>query len=236
MKNELLWLLMLVTNFVFVTYIYKKFGKLGLFAWVPISSILANLQVVLLVNLFGMETTLGNIMYAGGFLVTDILSENYGEEEAKKAVKLGFFSMIVTAVLMKIAVSFTPSAVQEGAQNFQSLKLIFDFMPRILFAGLIAYGVSQRHDVWAYAFWKKRFPAKKYIWIRNNASTLVSQLIDNLIFTTVAFYGVYPTEVLIEIFIVTYIMKLIVALSDTPFVYLASYIKEKKKVEEISMI
>lgn len=232
MRNELLWALMLLVNFLSIVYVYKKFGKIGLFVWVPISSILANIQVVLLVNLFGLETTLGNIMYAGGFLVTDILAENYGEEDAKKAVKLGFFSMIVTAVIMKIAVSFTPSVVQQGTENFRSLKMIFDFMPRILFAGLIAYGVSQRHDVWAYSFWRNRFPEKKHIWIRNNASTLVSQLIDNLIFTTIAFAGVYPFPVLVEIFISTYIMKVIVAMMDTPFVYLASYLKEKQKITE----
>lgn len=232
MRNEILWIIMLFVNFFSIIFIYKKFGKLGLFIWVPISSILANIQVVLLVNLFGFETTLGNIMYAGGFLVTDILSENYGEEEAKSAVKLGFVSMIVTAVIMKLAVSFVPSTVQAGAENFKSLKMIFDFMPRILFAGLVAYGVSQRHDVWAYKFWKNRFPAKKHIWIRNNFSTLVSQLIDNLIFTTIAFAGVYPTEVLVEIFLVTYVMKVIVATMDTPFVYLASYLKENKSVTE----
>ncbi|MEG2587711.1 MAG: VUT family protein, partial [Cetobacterium sp.] len=61
MRNEILWIIMLFVNFFSIIFIYKKFGKLGLFIWVPISSILANIQVVLLVNLFGFETTLGNI-------------------------------------------------------------------------------------------------------------------------------------------------------------------------------
>ena len=228
MNNELLWLLMLLINFVSIFFVYRFFGKIGLYAWVPISSILANIQVVLLVNLFGYETTLGNIMYAGGFLVTDILSENYGEKDAKKAVKIGFVSMIFTAIIMKIAVSFIPSSVVEGQANFDSLKIIFDFMPRILLAGLVAYAVSQFHDVWAYAFWRKKFPNRKFIWIRNNASTVISQLIDNLIFTSIAFWGVYPFDVLVQIFFVTYFMKVLVALCDTPFVYLATYIKDKK--------
>lgn len=228
MRNELLWFLMLGVNFLSILFVFKQFGRIGLYAWVPISSILANLQVVLLVNLFGYETTLGNIMYAGGFLVTDILSEVYGKKEAKKAVYIGFISMLATAIFMKIAVSFTPSTVVESAENFQSLKKIFDFMPRILFAGLLAYGVSQMHDVWAYSFWKEKFPAKKFIWIRNNASTIISQLIDNIIFTLVAFWGVYPADVILQIFIVTYIMKVLVALFDTPFVYLATTLKHKE--------
>lgn len=223
---------MLLVNFLCIIFIYKKIGKLGLFIWVPISTILANLQVMLLVNLFGLETTLGNIMYAGGFLVTDILSENYGEKEAKTAVKIGFFTMIVVAVIMRIAVEFVPSEVQGGVENFKALRKIFTFMPRILAASLLAYAVSQNHDVWAYKFWRDKFPAKKHIWIRNNMSTLVSQFIDNIIFTMVAFLGVYPRETMVKIFIVTYIMKVIVATMDTPFVYIASYLKGKEKIEE----
>ena len=232
MTNELLWFLMLISNFLIITYTYKAFGKIGLYAWVPISSILANLQVILLVNLFGYETTLGNIMYAGGFLVTDILSENYGEKSAKKAVKIGFISMIAMAVLMKIAVSFTPSKVIEAQGAFDSLKMVFDFMPRVLFASLAAYALSQWHDVWAYSFWKRMFPQRRFIWLRNNASTIFSQFLDNSIFTLVAFYGVYSNEVLLEVFLVTYLMKVTVALFDTPFVYLATYIKDKKWVKD----
>lgn len=232
MKNELLWFLMLGVNFFCIMFIYKQFGKLGLFIWVPISTILANLQVIILVNLFGFDMTLGNILYAGSYLVTDILSENYGEKEAKSAVKIGIFSIVVTAVIMKIAVSFVPLNVEEGLENFKSLKTIFDFMPRILIAGLVAYAVSQRHDVWAYKFWKDKFPSKKHIWIRNNFSTLISQVLDTFIFITIAFVGVYPKDVLIEIFITTYIMKAIVAAFDTPFVYLASYLKSKNKIND----
>ncbi|MBF1204062.1 MAG: VUT family protein, partial [Fusobacterium periodonticum] len=79
MHNIFLWFLMLVINFSCILFAYRKFGKIGLYIWVPISTILANIQVVILVNLFGMEATLGNILYAGGFLITDILSENYGK-------------------------------------------------------------------------------------------------------------------------------------------------------------
>ncbi len=219
----------MLTNFLFITFIYKYFGKIGLYAWIPISSILANIQVVLLVNLFGYETTLGNILYAGGFLVTDILSENCGKKAAQKAVCIGFISMIATAIIMKIAVCFEPSTVEASKENFQSIKLIFDFMPRILLAGITAYAVSQFHDVWAYDLWKRKFPSRRFIWIRNNASTIVSQFIDNIIFTTIAFWGIYTFDVLVQIFIITYIMKVIVALFDTPFVYAAS----KMKVKEI---
>lgn len=233
LKNEILWFLMMAVNFISILFAYKKFGKIGLYAWIPISTILANIQVVLLVHLFGFGTTLGNILYAGGFLVTDILAENYGRKHAQKAVYIGFFSLVVMTVIMQIAVSFTPSNIEEGIITFNGVKRVFDFMPRIAVASLISYLVSQSHDIWAYEFWRKKYSAPKHIWIRNNASTMISQLIDNFLFTMVAFYGVYPKEVLIEIFLTTYLMKFIVAVCDTPFVYAAHYLKKKNMIEEL---
>src|SRR3712207_20290 len=73
MRNEILWGLMLICNFVCIIVMYYRFGKIGLFAWVPVATILANIQVVMLVRLFRLEVTLGNILYAGAYLVTDIL-------------------------------------------------------------------------------------------------------------------------------------------------------------------
>ena len=235
MRNEMLWAGMLIVNFLAILFAYVRFGRIGLYIWIPISTILANIQVVMLVDLFGFGTTLGNILYAGGFLVTDILAENYGREYAKRAVKIGFFSLIVMTVIMQIAVNFTPSDVEEGILTFNGVKRIFDFMPRIVIASLISYWVSQTHDIWAYEKWRERFSERKHIWIRNNMSTMVSQLIDNSLFTIIAFWGIYPKEVLLEIFITTYFMKFIVAVFDTPFVYIASYLKSKKKIREIEI-
>lgn len=235
MRNEILWAGMLIVNFLAILFAYVRFGRIGLYIWIPISTILANIQVVMLVDLFGFGTTLGNILYAGGFLVTDILAENYGREYAKRAVKIGFFSLIVMTVIMQIAVNFTPSDVEEGILTFNGVKRIFDFMPRIVIASLISYWVSQTHDIWAYEKWRERFSERKHIWIRNNMSTMVSQLIDNSLFTIIAFWGIYPKEVLLEIFITTYFMKFIVAVFDTPFVYIASYLKSKKKIREIEI-
>lgn len=232
MNNIILWFLMMLINFLCISFSYKKFGKIGLYIWVPISTILANIQVVILVRLFGMEATLGNILYAGGFLVTDILSENYGREEAKTAVKIGFFSLISMTALMQIAILFTPLDIPEGLELFNGVKSIFSLMPRLAAASLIAYLISQFHDVWLYETIKNKLPTTKYLWLRNNGSTLISQVLDNLIFTTIAFYGVYPFAVLVQIFVSTYIIKMIVAICDTPFIYLAEYLFRKKLIPD----
>ena len=204
MHNIFLWFLMLVINFSCILFAYKQFGKIGLYIWVPISTILANVQVVMLVNLFGMESTLGNILYAGGFLATTLI--------------------------MQCAIHFTP--LEAGVELFDSVKNIFSLLPRLAVASLIAYLISQFHDVWLYEKIRDKFPAKKHIWLRNNGSTMVSQLLDNAVFTTIAFYGVYPIDIMINIFISTYIIKFIVALCDTPFIYIADKLFRDKKIPE----
>ncbi len=230
MQNELLWLAMLLANFLLIILAYKLFGKWGLITWIPISVIIANIQVIQTVELFGLVATLGNIVYASSFLVTDILSENYGKKEAKKAVWIGFFSLISMTLLMNLALVFIPLAGDEFASiSHESLSTIFTLMPRIAVASLAAYFLSQTHDVWAYHFWKKRFPKDNQIWLRNNLSTLVSQLIDSIVFVLIAFWGVFEMEVLKEIFITTYVLKFVVAAADTPFVYWGRKIFKKNK-------
>ncbi|MFV0436101.1 MAG: queuosine precursor transporter [Desulfopila sp.] len=228
--NELLWFAMLIANFLLILFLYRFAGRTGLFLWVPIATIVANIQVVKMVNLFGVEATLGNIVYASSFLVTDILSENYGKADAKKAIYCGFFSMISFVLLMNMALWFTPSA-HDFAQ--QSMVTLFGLMPRIALASFVAYGVSQFHDIVAFEFWRRHFPQDRYLWLRNNLSTMVSQALDTVVFTTIAFTGTYPFAVLVEICLSAYLLKWLVALLDTPFVYLARWCKHRGLVREL---
>jgi uncharacterized integral membrane protein (TIGR00697 family) len=210
---------------------FRFWGKLGLYIWVPISVIVANIQVTKTISLFGLEATLGNIVYATSFLATDILSEFYGKKASRKAVGIGFFSLLSMTILMQVALLFEPSS-SDIAQN--ALSTVFGLMPRIAAGSLIAYVLSNYHDIWAYAFWKQKKPGRNTLWLRNNLSTFVSQAIDTLVFTLIAFWGVFPTEVLIEIMITTYVLKWVVALCDTPFIYLARHWIESGKVKEAS--
>ncbi|MFP4266501.1 MAG: queuosine precursor transporter [Spirochaetaceae bacterium] len=230
MGNELFWAVMLLVNFIAIIAAYRLWGRIGLFIWVPAAVIIANIQVTKTVELFGITATLGNIVYASSFLVTDILSENYGKKDARRAVGIGFFSLILFTLLMNLALFFEPAP---GDFAHESMNTIFGFLPRIVAASLAAYGVSQLHDVFAYHRWKQKFPGKRFIWLRNNMSTMVSQLIDSLIFTSIAFWGVFPQAVLLEIFITTYLLKWIVALLDTPFVYLARLLYDRKRIPEL---
>jgi len=218
--NELYWFAMLLCNFILIMFAFRKWGKLGLYIWVPIGDIVANIQVTNNVMLFGLEATLGNIVYATGFLATDILSEFYGKKESAKAVAIGFFSLLTMTILMQAALFFEPAVSDIG---HASLAHIFGLMPRIAFGSLTAYVISNMHDIWAFDFWKRKKPGRNTLWLRNNLSTFASQLIDTLVFTTIAFWNVYPTNVLVQIMLSTYLLKWVVAVLDTPFIYLARH-------------
>jgi len=102
-------------------------------------------------------------------------------------------------------------------------------MPRIAFASLVAYVASQNHDVWAYHFWKRKTNGR-FLWLRNNASTMVSQLIDSVVFCVIAFWGAFPFAVFLQILATTYLFKWLVALFDTPFIYLGRRIARRGAV------
>ncbi|QTA38122.1 queuosine precursor transporter [Thermosipho ferrireducens] len=230
MSNEFLWVVLMVVNFVGILIFYRYAGKTGLYVWTAIATITANIQVVKTVQLFGFVATLGNIVYGTTFLVTDILSENYGKKEARKAVYIGFGSLISMTVIMQIAILFKPDA-SDFAQP--ALKTIFSIMPRIAIASLTAYWLSQLHDIWAYHLWKNKFPQTKFLWMRNNFSTMVSQFIDSLVFCFIAFWKVYPQNIFWSIFWTTYIFKWIVAAADTPFLYFAKKLHDSGKINEL---
>ncbi|RNF40455.1 queuosine precursor transporter [Planococcus salinus] len=222
MFNEFLGLGFALFNFILLLVMYKFFGKSGLFAWVAISTILANIQVTKTIEIIGLTATLGNSLYASTFLATDILNEKYGKKEAQKAVWLGFFSLLIMILTMQFGMRFIPA---ESDFADESLHTIFGLIPQIAIASMIAYLASQHVDVYIFTAIRKLFPKDSQFWIRNNGSTLLSQLLDTLIFTGIAFYGVYSFDIWLQIFISTYVLKFIVSVLDTPFGYIAKRIK-----------
>jgi hypothetical protein len=215
--NEALWLSFAFIDLLAVVLLFRFFGRVGLFAFISFSLVLCNIQVMKTVELFGLTTTLGNILYAGTFLATDMIGEFYGKKEAKRAVLLGFATLALATLYMQIALYFTPA---EGDFAQEHLSNLFGFLPRIALGSTAAYLVSQWHDVWAFHYLKEKTKGRM-LWLRNLLSTSVSQLLDSVVFVLIAFYGVFDGPVLVEILITTYLMKLIVACLDTPFIYLA---------------
>lgn len=221
--NELLFIGSVLFFLGSVLLIYRLFGRSGLFVFTAFATLLANIQVCKTVTIFGLSTTAGNVLYASTFLVTDILSEKYGKKEAGKAVKYGLAVILLWVIGTQLTLLFIPN---ENDYIHPSLQVVFGLVPRIAFASLAGYVISQSLDVFLYHFiWSRTGGTKSGLWIRNNGSTLTSQAVDTLIFTFLAFWGVYPTPVFLSILGTTYLFKAVVALLDTPFIYLARKLK-----------
>ncbi|UVI30799.1 queuosine precursor transporter [Paenibacillus spongiae] len=227
MSNFVWGVLFVMVNFALFLVCYRAFGKQGLYAWVGIATVLANIQVVKTIEMFGFVMTLGNTMYGTIYLTTDLLNEKYGEKDAKKAVWFGFFTLLMTIIIMQMALKFQPQSSDIGQQP---MEVIFGLMPWIALGSLTAYFVSQFLDVKIYTFLKKVFPEPGQLWIRNNGSTGISQLVDSLIFCTIAFGGAgYTWQVWFEIFLTTYAIKFVITAASTPILYIARSFKFKSE-------
>lgn len=230
MVNELILICSVVFIYGSAITGYALFGKTGLYCISVIASILANIEVTILINAFGMEQTLGNILFAVTFLITDILSECEGKKAAQTAVYAGIFSSVFFLVLSQSWMLYTPS---EADVMMPSIKTVFSSTPRMILASLVVYAISQMFDVWLYHKWwrlteKKSGSKRSFLWLRNNGSTLISQLLNTALFTAFAFWGTYDIPTLISIFLSSYIIYIFTSLLDTPFVYLARKIHDKK--------
>ncbi|GHU53585.1 transporter [Clostridia bacterium] len=210
-----------------VFFAYRLFNVTGLYVWTAFSAIVSNIEALKMIDMFGMELTLGNALYATSFVVTDILSENHGKKAANKAVNIGLFTIIIWVAATQMITLFKPNEYDFIQPSLQSL---FEVVPRISLASIFTYMVSQRVDIFLYhRFWKATGNNKKFLWLRNNGSTLISQLLDSVMFTVIAFGGQYEWKYIVTLCLTTYIVKVIVALCDTPILYLSRAFANKVK-------
>lgn len=221
--NEALFFITIIVNFSGVIFAYKFFGKMGVFAWIALATIVANVEVLKCVDIFGMALTLGNVTYGSIFLATDILNEKYGVEEAQKSVYLGFFALLMFTIITQIDLHYISNEADFAGE---AMKTLFTITPRICFASMSAYFVSNMMDVYLYKFIRNILPSDKFLWVRNNGATCLSQLFDTAMFTYIGFAGVFSKEVVFQLFITTYLIKILIAILDTPFLYMAKRIKK----------
>ncbi len=169
-----------------------------------------------IMTFWGLNFTAGMIAYCVTFPITDTVGEVWGKRYAKKIVWGGLLGNLVMVGLVMIAVRAEPASFWEHQEPY---AVVLGFVPRIVLASMVAYLISQLHDVWAFHFWS-RVTKKRFLWLRNNLSTMTSQLIDSAVFVTIAFVGTMPFDALQSIFVGQYLIKLVIAAVDTPIVYL----------------
>lgn len=175
-------------------------------------------------------TSASVIVFSMTFLLTDLISEIWGKHHARLAVWTGFLVSITFLISTQIAIAWPPAPFAlEGSEAFATL---YTTIPRITLAGLIAYLIAQHLDVWLFhkiGEWTQG----RHLWLRNNGSTLVSQFTDSLLFATIAFYGTLP---LVPYILGLWIIKLIIAMLDTPFIYAGVYLFKKVPLKEKQVV
>jgi len=146
--------------------------------------LVANIIAVKLVSIGGWVVPAGVIAYPLTFLFTDVITELYGRKIASRVIWVGFGASILMVILVFGGRLLPPAAIWEDQSAYES---IFSMLPRITLASMIAYLVSQHHDVFAFHFWRQKTKGR-FLWLRNNGSTMVSQVLDTGIFITIAFW------------------------------------------------
>lgn len=229
--NEFLLLVSVVVLYSLVLFWYKIFGKTGMYCFTVLATLSANIEVLLLVDAFGIEMTLGNVLFATTFIATDILSENEGKECAQKAVNIGIATGMTFVVVSSLWLLYKPGANDWAMPHF---KALFTATPRLIFSSFIVYAVAQKLDVWLYhKIWKKTEEKcgdkTRYLWVRNNIATITSQLVNAVLYNILAFYGIFSDKTLVSVILSTFCISIATSLLDTPVVYIARKISAGNK-------
>jgi uncharacterized integral membrane protein (TIGR00697 family) len=214
--NILFGFINIIVTFSLVVLIEKLFKKEGLYVWLSIATILANLTVCKMIDVFSFTTSLGNVLFASTFLATDIMSEKYSKKDAKKGVYISIFSGITFIIITQLTLLFIPSA--DDVVN-DAMKTLFSISIRTISASMIMFFISNMADIHIYNKLKEKYPNK--MWLRNNLSTIACNCIENYFFNTLAFIGIFPMSVIISIATTTTIIEIVIAVCDTPFLYLS---------------
>ena len=222
-NQETLWLLTVIYDLGLAILLYRFFGKYGLYTAVVLGIVLGNLQggKVSELELFGYSFTasMGAILYSGIYFATDVLNEKYGREEANRAVLLGFVANIAVMITLLISIQFKPSNITGSAlEVHNAISTLAGYSPIFVIGSLTAYLISQTFDVWF--FHKiKSYTGESKLWLRNNLSTITSQLLDTMIYQFTWVLAGMDLKTAFIIAVTKYVFKVVIAGIDTIFIY-----------------
>lgn len=187
-------------------------------------------------GLYRFEISVGILPYPVTFLVTDILSEIYGRKRANQVVVTGFIASLFMLGVVWVAKHVPPTVW--SPVNQETYDLVFGLAPGAVFASMSAYLAAQFIDIRIFHFWK-RLTKGKHLWLRNNGSTIISQLVDtSLVLALLCATGAIEWGRYSGLLINGFLFKVLVAFVDTPLFYISSaYLRKKmglKLGEEIS--
>jgi len=212
----------------------RLFGEVGLCLYIAVAVIGANVEVLKAVQFTFYEhpVAMGTVLFGSTYLATDILTEHYGRAAARRAVFLGFAAYLLFTALMLISLGFRPLTPEQAGVDMawalpmqDHIAALFTPAPALFAAGMTAYLLSQFFDVWVYQR-IRGITGHKHLWLRNNLSTMLSSLVDNIVFSVLAWVVFAPEPVswdalLFTYVLGTYLMRVALSVLDTPFMYLS---------------
>lgn len=190
-----------------------------------VCNLIAQKFVAVDVGWFVFKVSAGALPYPVTFLVTDVMSEIYGKRLTDRVVWSGFVASLFVLGVLALGDAFpalenSPISQETYAQVFASNA------PRTILASMTAYLAAQLLDVRLFHYWK-RLTNGRHLWLRNNASTIASQLVDSALVVLVLFAGKMPGDEMLHLVLHLWFFKLLCALADTPFFYLAVWLFQR---------
>lgn len=230
LNGESLSIIAFIIGVITMLLMFRLFGLVGLYVYSSTATITANIQVLKLMQFSSINepVALGTATFSTIFLCTDIITEHFGREAAKKNIWLSFVTQVLVTITMIIAIGFKPS---ENDQAHKAIELLFLPAPRLLIASLAAFVISQLFNINIFLFIAK-ICKERFLWLRSNLALMISELIDNIVFSVLAWVILSPepvsTDALIYTYILgTYILRVIFAVFSTPVIYVSNYFKPR---------
>ena len=177
-------------------------------------------------GLFRFEISVGILPYPITFLITDTISEIYGKKKADQVVLAGIFASLFSVFIIYLADK--APAISNSPVNDQLFSKVFGLSPLAIIASMMAYLFAQFVDIRIYHFWKKKTQGR-HLWLRNNFSTFSSQLIDTAtVLLLLCSFNILPWNIFGSLLLSGFLFKVIVAVLDTPLLYLmVSFLRKK---------
>ena len=228
-----------------ILLLLRLFGALGLTLFIVVAVIGANIQVLTASNFTHLNgflesglMPLGTILFSASYLATDSLTEFYGKKAAQRSVLLGFAGAILFTLMMFVALSYRPLSVAEAGtdmawamENQGHMMALFMPIPAIIAASVCSFLISQMNDIWVFLL-IKWLTKNRFLWLRASLSTAFSGLVDNIIFSTLAWvvFSENPVsfEVLLSYIFGTYLIRLLLAITEAPVIELARFFVPKR--------
>lgn len=231
---EAVWPLVLAWSFGTLMVMHRLWGESGLYVYIVAAILGANIQVLKAVkfSLYPEPVAGGTILFASTYVATDILTECYGAEAGRRGVLLGFAAYLFFTVTMILTLGYSPLTPEQAGESMAwalpfhgHIEALFLPSPALFLAGMVAYLASQLNDVWVFQRLRKATKGR-FLWMRANVSTALSALIDNTVFSILAWIVLAPNPLPLRTVVVVYIfgtywLRLVLAFVEIPFVYLA---------------